>query len=446
MELVNINQTLTNLIDDIQYICKEYNIYNKIVEYKNGTIDPDAGLYLIAGLEPIHDNVNPIDIIERNKRHSSLFFPDCFAIRLTGNNTLNIINKITAYCSEAEFIATIFKQFNKNIPYKIRKDELYPLIEMNEGAYNPNYSESMRKAHIDKLKEYFDDVAPSKDKDKEWKDFYRSEKYDGKKSHFSNLISFKKRHEQEVSLETLFKGTSSVKKITIAEHEYLRFKHYLKECYPDVDYATGKIFEVNHGMLDDDTSPLGKTISYEEYCEILEEKFASHQFNAIKDLKPSYFKYIDIFYKESDEVIVAKILNDIQLRYAKSNDYETLIRRDDVNIITIPYTNAMNFVSLAKSNNLLFHIDNIGRYSKPSLEYVNIVINKCDNELVKQIISRIAKDKISSSHAIMPEQYEIRNSSLSQRLEGAKKISEQYNKVEKEKNKMYDKIQLYNRD
>lgn len=435
MNYLSINKNnFPMLINDIEKIFKEYNMYGNIIEYKMDTLDPRAGIYAVVSIEPFINKINPIDIIERNERHDLLFFPKNFAIKITDNNRLNVINKITEYCSEAEFVNTIFKQYGKDVPKKIRKDELYPLIDMYTGSQNVNFSDELRRIHKNKLDKYFEIYSPDKDKDKEWVDFYRSEKYDANKSYLQNKLESIKREKNIVSLDVLFKGNSTIKKFTIAEHEFKIFKERIKNCYPDLEYSVSKMYTYDHGLLKDEKSPWGKTVTFEEYSKILEDQFAIQQYDAIKNIKPSYFENRDIYYKISDEPIIARIINDIQLKYAKCNDLEMLNRRDNTLVITIPYTNFMNFVSLAKHNHIPFHIDISGRFSKPSLETVSIVINECDKEFVMNILNRIATEKVMFSHQI-----NNKHQSLDTKVEYAKNLS-QYSKLIEEKEKVANEI------
>ena len=91
MKLTTLNNPTINekLIDDVKRICHQYHIYCKIVDYKVNTIDTNAGVYVIASLNPILNDVDPMQIIDRNERHKSLFYPENFAIKLTNNNQIN---------------------------------------------------------------------------------------------------------------------------------------------------------------------------------------------------------------------------------------------------------------------------------------------------------------------------------------------------------------------
>lgn len=431
------NTAIAEALQNISAVCGEYHLYSKYVNYKPDTLDRRAGAYAVVSIFPIPDNVDPIKIIERNERHGELFYPKDFAIKLHGKNMIAILNELTDYCRNAEFVATIFSEYRKEIPEKMRRDELYPLIDFNEGAYNPDYPERLQRLYKTKLMEYFQDATPTKGFDKKWKEFYRSEKYNENESYFKNLMTFRNRGVQNVSLEVLFKGTAAVKKVTIPEHDYQRLIKYLKECYPDVMFHADEKWVIDHGMMKDADGPFGKTITHKEYCDILERDFAEKQFDAIKHVKPSYFEYREIYYKESDEAIIASAYNSIRLRYAKPDPIEKLKQNGEINVVSIPDENFMNFVSLAKANQIPFSLDNRGRYSTPSFELVSVVYNTYNEQKIKSILNRIAVEKVKYYHAIVPEQEAIRNQTLRQQISAAENKKIELQKEEKDIERKY---------
>lgn len=395
---------LINSMNQLEKAAKEYGLYYSAVPYKVGTLDERAGYYAVLSLKPISEHVDPIKLVERNKRHQGLFYPYDFATKLSNKNLLISFNEIVSYCKEVEFAQYIFNKYQVELPTKLRRDELISLMAFNDAANNELYPEHLRDLYETEMKQYFNASFIKNKDDQQWHDFYRSERYDVSKSLRQNRKE-SKLESQEVDMEVLFKGDNSVSEVTIPEHLYGSFKKYL-QSYPDVYFHALDVKVDDHGLID---GPWGKAITDKELYDLLVEKFSTDQFDAIKDMKPSYFENRTIYFREADEQIIARIVNELTLKYVKSENLEEITKHGSTSTLLLPVSDVMNFTSLAKANKLPFYLDTVGHYTTPSLDTIGIVVNTYNEEKLNAIVMHLANLKLSH-HALVPEQLQEKNS------------------------------------
>lgn len=215
----------SDVVNNIENVCRSYHLFSKIINNKPREIDKEEAHYAVISIDEIPYDIDPEEIIRRNARHEGSFFPENYAIKLTGEYPLSIIKEIINYCKNAELIMAICHDYNIPIPEKLDHAELVGIENFNEEIHNENLPEELRAKYKNKLNEY---VKKYLKKPSESLDFYRSEKYDIKKSKLSNFIGYLNRKEQNVKLEQLFLGSSKVERIQIPEFIYEEFKKILK--------------------------------------------------------------------------------------------------------------------------------------------------------------------------------------------------------------------------
>ena len=119
-------------------------------------------------------------------------------------------------------------------------------------------------------------------------------------------------------------------------------------------------------------------------------------------MNPSYWEFRDIYYRAVDEPIIASVCNMMRLQYAKCNSLEELTRFGELSMLDIPESSFMNFVSLAKTNDLRFYIDTKGDYAVPSLDTVHVLYNTYQGEKLFGILDRLNQDLTSDMHSSNP--------------------------------------------
>lgn len=395
-EQLNIYDTqMIEVVNNIIPLCQSFHIYCKIIPYKMGTIDSRAGHYVVLGIEPIPENVNPIEIIERDNRRKDVFYPKNCAVQVNKEHMMTLLNKVTDYCRKAEFLKYICHEYKVKMPQFIKKIELNTLMSLNYDATNPTYDSYAREVHQQKIDDY---VELNMEED-DGKDVLEKEKSTG----IFGLFKKDKKKNQNVSMEKLFEGSNLVRKICISEFQYEDFQEEIKK-FPDVLYHEGEKKVYDHGMVD---GPWGKAITDREFNEILEKRFATMQYKVLDGIAPSYFEDRILYFKESDLQIVASIVNKIEFKYSQCNPLWEMRNLGDgmLSVFDISTTDTMNFISLAKAQKLPFCLDYEGKMSTPNFETIGVIVTTYDAPRVKRILSKLAKGKFrQESHALTPEQ------------------------------------------
>lgn len=422
---------------NVKNLCAEYGLWGaKFIKTNPYTKTEDV--YIIAGLNDLSaESIDPEKIINRSEQNTNLFYPYSFAVKVDNKNSLLVLEELIEYCKEAEFISTIYKEFNVPLPEKIRFSELYYLKDFNEGRYNDKLPPDMRNKYLIGLQNYFRDESKTSKRYKEWRDYCRSEKYDEKASKTQRLNGYLKKSDPETDLHLLFAANGGVKKVEMQEHEYRKFREFMMDCYPDVTYHVSEKTIVDHGLIDrnnDDINvaidtPWGRCVTGQKFAEILEKRFADEGFDPISMYVPSYWEYRNVFYKACDEKAVASAYNSIRLAYAKCDSLQDINDIGDPVLIDIPLLDFMNFVGLAKEIGLHFYIDNRGAFATPSLEQIHVVYPDTEHRLLDSVLRRMLQHKFENSHAVAPEQREFApKAPLSMRIEEASAIKENADK------------------
>lgn len=393
IQLIDINNNKDGYLNVMRRIGNEYGIHVDLVNAADEW-------YLVAC--PFTESINkgPQEILANINANEGLFITNEFAIKAERDNGIFVAEHLLEYCMKAEFVHTIFTEFEAEIPDKLREEELYALINFNEGRFDENMPYEVQHDYSVGLNKYFKKENKDGFFHKKWKEFYRSERYDEDASFLKNFASFLTRHENEIDLDLLMKSNSNVKTFEMQEKEYKEFAAYMKNLYPEVSYNVGKKTTVDHGQIQ------------------IPDGLEGLIYNPWEGV-PSHWEFRKISYKAADEYKIAQVYNEIRLSYANDESLTHLQNRGDVNVVGVPLIDFMNFVSLAKANNLEFHIDT-GDMATPSLDTIYVVYNTFNQEKLESIFTRMLVDKTCNYHAVSPEQVKSVQSTLGQKLEDAK--------------------------
>lgn len=382
-------------------VAKEYGLFSRTVVHSNYTGKPDV--YVVFGVEPIRDDVNPVEIINRNNRNSNLFYPESHAVNITQVNPLMAWEEICGYLAHAEFMCELFDEFQVPLPKKIRVDELTALVTFYCGRDNPSYDMDTRKNYAKGLRDFFKHESSKGKFFNKWQEFYRSELFDGDKSFVSNFLVFLKRNEPETKLDVLLESNFELKKVYVPEHYYDEFRKTIKSKYPDVKYSVSDLKVVDKGIITDPKSgervvtQFGKCVTDKEFDMILEKRFADEGFDCLDGLNTSYYEGRDVFYKASDENIIASVLNNIRFRWAKCPAIETLQARGKIEQIDIPVSQMRNFYVGMKQFGVPFTLDTDTNH-KPQIDSVHVLYNACDGEVVGKLVAGLTLASLTTSH------------------------------------------------
>lgn len=369
----------------------EYGVYAKVLQCRDG-------IYVIGSLDPITDDISPVSIIRRNERNKQLFYPHTYAVKLTdGDNIMLFADNFLRYCKEAEFIKSIYGEYKLPVPGQLRRNELSSLMQFKAASVNQKCDTLFQSLHKNRLDKFFR-LERRNGLRGIWRKFYRSEHYNSSAGRLSNLTAFFKHKTSKTNVGMLFGSGKAVKCFVMQEHEYKEFKKTINEYYPDIQFAASKKHTVNHGMVD--IPGMGKAVTFEEFAKIRSEKFAAIGYKAFRDLNISYWEFRDVFYKASDEPIIAEAYNNICLRFVNCVQLHALRDRGDISYTNIPIADIMDFSCLANENNVKIYIDKWGEFDTPNFDTVCVVYNSFDSDKVAGINDIIIEDKIQLSHAI----------------------------------------------
>lgn len=392
------NRQLFNFAGDV---AKEYGVFSKTVVKENYTGKPDV--YLVFSVNPIKDDVNPVEIINRYNRSSAIFYPESFAVNINEGNPLLIWENVASYLGYAEFMCEVYGEFDVPLPQKIRVDELMALTTFYCGQSNPKYDEETRKRYSEGVRDFFKQEASRGKFLSEWQEFYRSDLFDADKSFVGNFFTFLKRNEPETKLDVLLESNDNLKKVYVSEHYYSEFRKTIKEDYPDVKYNVSDKKVVDKGTIVDPKTKLaiqtqfGLSVSDKQYDTICERRFATEGFSCLDGLNQTHFEGRDLFYKASDENIIASVLNNIRLRWAKCPSIDELKFRGKIEQIDIPYSQLKNFYVTMQQYGVPFAIDNDAN-NMPSLDVVHVLYASVDRDKVSRLVTGLTLANISLSH------------------------------------------------
>ncbi len=424
------------LVNNYEKLAQEYGLFSKQVMVYGPT---NVGVpYLVFSMNPIDDNVNPVEIINRNKRNPNLFYYKDFAVCLTGDNPLITLSNVVEYLSYAEFMYELYEVFDTELPDKIRIDELEELVNFYNGQYNLDFDDELRTHYSEGVKDFFKKENEKGKFSKAWQKFYRSELFDENKSFVGNFLTYLKKSEPEIDIDVLLESGSEIRKVYVPEHRYKEFRETIKSDYPDVKFHVSDKKIKDKGLIvDPETgsrveSQYGICVTDEEYDKIFEKSFSSEGFGCLEDLNPSYFEGRNVYYKSSDENIIASVLNNICYRWAKCFSLKELEARGPLEMVDIPSKQMKNFYVSMRRYNIPFHIDNDVKRN-PNFKVAHVLYNTFDREKVTNIVAGLAIANMSLAHVDIPEDTKY--------IVDADKVGELIKKAEKKSRAMVDKNQ-----
>lgn len=395
--LININNDIDAYLNVMSQIGAEYGVHVELVETFNG-------FYLTAC--PFSESIDrsSIEIEADIKANDSLFLVNEFSINASEHDSVFVAESLIEYCMKAEFIHTIYNEFEAPVPNQIRNSELYHLIDFNDGRFDEAMPIEVKNDYTMALTKFFRDENKDGYFHKKWREFYRSEKYDNNGSFLKNFSNFLTRNKNEINLKLLIDSSNGLKSLEMEKKQYDEFKDRIKTFYPDLSYSVDKkTIVIDHGQLE------------------VPKEMEGQIYNPWEG-EQSHWEFIKIYYNEADEYKIAQVFNSIRLNFAKDKTLNEIEARGKIAITPVPVMDFINFVSLMKANNVPYHVDD-GKHARPELDKVYIVYNEYNQEKIERIFARMIHDKTYNYHAISDEQREnVRNVTLNQRLENAKNI------------------------
>ncbi len=409
MESSMVPDNLDAVKQRVSHICNEYGLYGTAISHSECDFNgiKRNRIYIIAGPSPDYandppgDNINPKEIVQRIGRNEQLFYPGSWAVDITDEHDITVYEKLIDYCRHTEFLSVLYSSHGLELPEKIRLSEIVQLDTYETTRTDFDNPFEVRERCRKDL-EWFFRRERSHGIRRKWLDYFRSDKFQDDKGPVTKIFGFLRRNKSAIPLEQLLEVNGDIKKLEMQEYEFKLFAEFMQQCYPEVSYSVGDKDIVNHGLDRPGRPPLMgvRRITSEEYAVICKDRFAEEGWDCLLDVKPSYWEFRDVYFKEIDEPQIAAAYQAVTLQYARPDDLSDLQRHGELELTKISASDFMNFVSLAKANNFRFYIDKLGQFDKPSLDFVNVVFNKQQKEMLVSITNRMISDKVKGSHLV----------------------------------------------
>lgn len=426
--------------DSLDSLCRQYGVYGKIVNHKPYPASDQIERYIYLGLEPMPKNADITQIAVRPERNTRVFFPKQFALKLDDLESeddpdlMFKVQQAVDYCRLAEFVKNLYFEYGTPVPDRILGKDLNRLIEFSKTLNTENLDLEGKLIYFKSLSRFFKRERTKNPIMRRWIEYKRSDYFlfncKNIFLHLKALTGKKKR----VPLDTLQENCASLSSTILPDHQVKAFMKYMDEHYPDISYAIGPNCITDYGILSEkqksdfakygQINPYGDTVSYEEYCRVIDEKFQSEGFEAIKTLNPSRWEMHSLTYSSSDEPYIAKAFYNTAYQYAKKDSFQYIkdrvsYRGEDC-AVSLPTEELLNFISLSNANGLHYFFDSYGYYGTPNLDTVYIAYNADDQKLVDSILARLVEHRVNNGHLATRLQAP-RPEKLNQRIESAQK-------------------------
>ncbi len=398
----------------VQDICSQYGLYGNVVYYEPSPVSGSSmnRMYIIAGVDSVFaddilpKNLRPDEMLQAIKRNERLFYPRAWVLDLLETkDQITATQSLVEYCRKAEFLSRLYGEYQLPVPKSLRVSEVYQLMRFRDDLDNPLLSPVVKRKSRKDLDWFFKRETSRNHFRRRWLDYFRSEKFPDDRGPIAKIAGFFRRDRCRVSRDQLMECNTEISKLEMQEYEFKIFQKLIQERYPFVTYAAGDMDIVDHGVsraTRSDDSPFGKYVTAEEYAVVRKDRFAEEGWDCVANLKPAYWEFRDVYYKDCDAPLIASVYQHITLQYAKCDSLGELKKRGPMRLQKVPADDFMNFVSLAKAHKLRFYIDTLGEYETPNLKYVNVLYNDTQgqNQKMDQILQQMVDDKVSFSHIL----------------------------------------------
>lgn len=390
-------------LDRVEEVATSHGLQTKFINYKRGFSPVGAGQYIVLGMNPLANNINPYKISTKIERDPNLFYPREFATQVTADNFIVALERITDYCKDAEFLAELYKEYGAELPECIRYTELAGLKNWSIGRFNEDMPASFRMDCAKGLKTFFKNEQSLLGQEK--RRFFRSSRYDEKATSKQKKADFANRHSSVVRLPVLLASSAETGKKRIGSSELKAFCNYMESVYPDILFAISEKEVVDLGLIDlakkNPNLPSflrQKPVTNETFRKIINDRFATEGFGCTNDIQPAYWEYYDIYYKKVDEPQIITAYNDVFFRFADHDTLQSITSRGPISMVTLPAENFHYFVAFAKEAGLKFNIDHRGVFSTPSFTDIHVIYNHKDTNLMNEVIDKMISSDIITSH------------------------------------------------
>ena len=210
----------------LETIGDEYGLYMSIVDFRNPDSVLGSGIYVVASVYPIPENVNPYDLVRRRERAQQLFYVDSFAVKISSKNVMVAFDQLVEYCAKAELLKDLYEEYKTPLPECLRNTEVRGLQNWCDGRYSSKFDYKFQQDCQKGLRTFFKLEKTQAEKRK----FFRSTKYDeqaydeGKISgFFQKNKDFEKRDDPVVNLSLLMESNGDINTLEISEYLYPKF-------------------------------------------------------------------------------------------------------------------------------------------------------------------------------------------------------------------------------
>ncbi|MEQ2040982.1 hypothetical protein [Mediterraneibacter gnavus] len=400
----------------LETIGDEYGLYTSIVDFRNPDSVLGSGIYVVASVYPIPENVNPYDLVRRRERAQQLFYVDSFAVKISSKNVMVAFDQLVEYCAKAELLKDLYEEYKTPLPECLRNTEVRGLQNWCDGRYSSKFDYKFQQDCQKGLRTFFKLEKTQAEKRK----FFRSTKYDeqayneGKISgFFQKNKDFEKRDDPVVNLSLLMESNGDINTLEISEYLYPKFHHYIKNCFPDVEFAVGDVNVVDYGLVDlakklPEDHPIMecRPVTSAEYEETIRRDFATEGWRCIENMMPAKWESRKIYYKNVDEPEIITAFNNLYLEFARAKSFDEIARRGEMSMVDISIDDFHRFAAWAQDYDLKYHIDHRGQIAAPSFTDIHVVYSKKDEDKMSEVLRSLFQNRMETSHLFQKETLE----------------------------------------
>ena len=347
------------ILTHVRDILLNTGISGSFVEYGLNEGVADSGVYLVASLNDVRnwdfDNKSPADIQRKIEGNPYSFYPYEFAIKVTDEDPMVVVDKLAEYCKKAEMLRVYFTLENVEVPHKIKIGDYGYIKAFFDNSRDKKISHEMAAYSADRAKQYIKDLKSNNDKP----------------------MKFKNKDEEILYFMREYKHVSMH---TIEEEDVHDFINFLKSYYPDLEYVMSDKIVVDTG--------LGvEKCGWNPYGEAVSGKMEAREF---------YYKAVD------DAAIQAALNYTLVSKYLKPISLADVSKDGPVYCVQVPSRFISDFDQYCGSVNVKYAVDH-GYYDKPDRDSIPVIVNAKNSEVVDMILNEICTSVAKEHYVPMYE-------------------------------------------
>lgn len=356
MAYYNIEQCINDpLLKNVRDLFLNTGIHGGFVEYRLNDGFADSGVYIVASINDVKnwsfEHKSPADIQRKVEGDPYHFYPYEFAVKVTDEDPMVVMSKLSEYCKKAELLRVHFTLENAELPNRIKESDFLYIKDFFENSRDRKISHEMQAYSAEEARRKIRNLN---------KEYSKPVKYKNKEE---EILGFMRKYKQ-VNMET------------VDEEDIRAFKDFLNTHYPELEYVISDKIVADSGLGVEKCgwNPYGEAVS-------------------------GKIEYREIYSKAIDEAAIHSALNFVIVSKAINHaTIDELSADGPVYCIQIPLKLINDFHNYCKGLNVKYTLDT-GYYDKPDRDSIPILVNQKNGEVVDAILSEMCST-MSKEHYV----------------------------------------------